>query len=100
MKILGENSVILGTHHLIPIEDAVRATTTFAYDANGRIQTVTDSAGRTTHFYVNSQNDLECVENPDDTIEDFTYTQEHLMTSHQDRRGMTTDFQYDAYRNK
>ncbi len=74
-----------------------QATFTVSYDAAGRLAGLTDAAGRTTEFQVDAAGDLRLVRNPDTTTRAFTYDADHRLTSQTDERAFTTAYHYDAF---
>ncbi|MDE2148584.1 MAG: hypothetical protein KGJ55_01875, partial [Gammaproteobacteria bacterium] len=80
---------------LISITDPVGQIATLAYSGD-RLATVTDPAGRITRFTFDSAGDLTQVQLPDGSTRRFTYDQRHLMTAETDPRGFTVTRTYDA----
>ncbi|MGA1839033.1 MAG: MopE-related protein [bacterium] len=92
-------------------------TTTYAYDANDRLASITDPAdlvtaftynghnlasisdpaGRTTQFSHDADNNLIKIIAPDGSNTNFTYDNQHLMTSKTDPLGRTTQFNYNIH---
>jgi YD repeat-containing protein len=81
---------------LISIEDPVGQITTLNY-TGWHLSSITDPAGRTTHFYHNDKGDLIEITNPDGTMKRFTYDGRHLLTERIDERGNRTSYIYDRY---
>ncbi|MCZ6877434.1 MAG: hypothetical protein O7G29_04760, partial [Acidobacteria bacterium] len=91
-------------------------TTSYSYDANGRLtsindpadltttltysgdllSSVTDPVGRTTSFSHNAQGDLTQMTFPDTTTWTFGYDDRHLMISETNQRGFTVQREYDS----
>ena len=89
--------------------------TTYAYDADGRLMTVTnpaglltrltyvggtlssvlDPAGRTTTFQYDAPGNLTRITYPDGASESFAYDARHHLTAQTDPRGFTTTYEYD-----
>ena len=78
------------------VKDPNSQTTTFAYGINGKLESITDPAGRITRFEVDERGDLIKVTYPDNTFEEFTYTN-HLLTDHVDERQNKTTHHYDGH---
>ena len=68
----------------------------FIYDSNGKLQSITDPAGRITQVTVDASGDLIQIKNPDNTTMNFVYNN-HLMTNKTTERGFTTEYQYDNH---
>ncbi len=83
---------------LTSITDPVGLVTTFAWSATNppRLTTVTDPAGRATSFEVNDAGELVQITNPDGSTRQFAYDADHRLTSQTDAGGHTTSYTYDA----
>ena len=68
----------------------------FAYQ-NGKLASITDPAGRVTHFTVDGHGNLVQVAFPDDTTRRFVYDAKGLMTQQIDQNGAITSYSYDSY---
>ena len=76
------------------ITDPVGMETTVTYNSSGFA--ITDPAGRITSFQHDGAGDLTQVTFPDGTTKSFGYEERHLMTSETDQRGSGVRRQYDA----
>ena len=86
-----------GTQNLLTVTGPVSgATTTFTYDAYGRVETVTAADGYTVRFDYDALNRVTQRTYPDDTTETFTYTRLDLVEK-KDRLGRITRNFYDGY---
>lgn len=65
------------------------------YDANGRLATVTDPAGRITRYTVNAQNRLTRIEDPDGRATTLTYDADDLLVGVTARNGAQWRTGYD-----
>ena len=79
-----------------PGESTPHWTWTFNY-SGGRLDNITDPAGRTTDIAVNDHGQLSNVTFPDGSSEAFFYDARGLLTQHMDRDGAATTYAYDAY---
>ena len=77
------------------VTDPVGKVTTLAYSGNN-LSSVTDPANRVTEFMYDSNGNLVQVLLPDGTTKSFGYDENHLMTSETDRRGNTVFREYDV----
>ncbi len=80
--------------NLTSITDPVGGVTQLNY-ISGRLTTMTDAAGRLTQFLYSVNNDLTQVILPDGTSRRFAYDGDHLMTSETDGRGNRTQRSFD-----
>ncbi|MEQ8937797.1 MAG: RHS repeat-associated core domain-containing protein, partial [Gammaproteobacteria bacterium] len=79
------------------ITDPVGLVTTFTYDNNGRLATVTDPAGRVSTFEFDVLGNLTQITYPDNTFETFEYDDRHLMVAHEDENQNRYTDRYDAF---
>ena len=79
---------------LISITDPVGKVTTLAYTGNN-LASVTDPANRVTTFAHDADGNMTQVTFPDSTSRSFGYDNRHLMTSETNARNLTTTRQYD-----
>ncbi|MCP4408094.1 MAG: RHS repeat protein, partial [Gammaproteobacteria bacterium] len=79
-----------------PGESAPHWTWDFAY-TNGKLDSITDPAGRVTDFTVDGNGQLTAVLYPDGSSENFFYNADNLLTQHIDRNGAATSYDYDGY---
>ena len=68
----------------------------YAYDANGWLAGITDSAGRVLRLSHDAQGHLVAVTDPINQTETFAYGPDGRMTGHTDRRGFTTTYALDS----
>ncbi len=68
---------------------------TFAYDANARVTSVTDSNGRTINYEYNVLGSKTKTAYPDGTIVNFTYDAANRLSSILNGSGRTYSYQYD-----
>jgi len=91
-------------------------TTTYAYDTNGNLITITDPAGQVTNFTYSGgklasitdpssrttslshdpRGDLVAIMDPDGTARGFAYDSHHRLVAQTSKRGYTTTYSYDA----
>lgn len=79
------------------ITDPVGLVTTFVYDNNGLLDTVTDPGNRTTTFEHDATGNMTKVTFPDNTFKVFEYDDRHLMTAHEDERQNRYVNRYDNF---
>ena len=79
---------------LISITDPVGKGITLAYTGNN-LATVTDPAGRVSTFSHDADGNMTQVTFPDTTSRSFGYDNRHVMTSETNARNLTTTRQYD-----
>ena len=80
---------------LLAITDLAGLVTTLAYTGD-RLSSVTDPAGRATTLTHNAAGDLTKVTFPDGSSKSFGYDLKHLMTSETDERGFVVQRDYDS----
>ncbi len=85
-----------GQRRLTSITDPLGKITVLAY-AGDRLRAVTDPTGRITTFTHDGAGNLVQVAYPDSSQQGFGYDARHLMTSETDRRGNTRTREYDAW---
>ncbi len=83
-----------GQERLTSITDPVGKVTTLAYSGNN-LASVTDPAGRVSTFSHDGDGNMTQVTFPDTTSRTFGYDSRHLMTSETNARNLTTTRQYD-----
>ena len=69
--------------------------TTFAYDAQGRVSTITDPAGRVTTLSHDAVGNLTAVDFADQTRQTFAYDLSHRLIERTDARGAVAHYTYD-----
>jgi RHS repeat-associated protein len=95
---LGDTTRFIWTDTLLTqIGDPMGKSLTLAYAA-GKLQSVTDPAGRVTVYAVDGSNRLYRVTDPDTLATNLAYDANGLLTSITDRAGAITSFTYDALR--
>lgn len=65
--------------------------------SSGKLDSITDPAGRTTDFTVDDNGHLTAVDFPDNSSEQFFYDARGLLTQHVDRNDEITSYTYDQY---
>ena len=80
---------------LTTITDPVGLVTTFAY-VGDHLSTVTDPASRITQFDHDASGNLIRVTLPDSSTREFDYDAQHLLTDEIDARGLLTRHRYDG----
>jgi RHS repeat-associated protein len=80
---------------LLALIDRNGNTISFGYDGNGRLQTISDSAGRQIGVSRNAANLISEISLPDGRHVDYAYTS-GLLTTVTDANGADTHFSYDA----
>jgi YD repeat-containing protein len=85
-------SYVGNTDTIQAVTDPVGGSATFAY-ANNLLQSITDSAGRTTTFFMNSNSDVTGYQEPDGEEWTFTY-QNHRMITKASPEGDVTTYGY------
>ncbi|MEM9385516.1 MAG: hypothetical protein AAGA68_10675 [Pseudomonadota bacterium] len=80
---------------VVSITDPVGRITTLSYE-NATLQAITDPVGRLTSFAYDGDGNLLQVMFPDGTTREFTYDERHLMTSQTDQRGFTNRYEFNA----
>jgi RHS repeat-associated protein len=83
-----------GTSRLITITDPVGLVTTFNY-SGGKLQSITDPAGRQTLFQHDAAGALRRITNPDSSFVAYSYDAKGRLTQATDERGQTTTYAYD-----
>jgi len=84
-----------GQDRLTTITDpAATLVTTLAYGGDGKLDTVTDPAGRITSFVHDSAGDLTRIIDPDLSERDFAYDARHRVTAQDSKRDFTTTYEY------
>ncbi|MCP4363077.1 MAG: RHS repeat protein, partial [Chloroflexi bacterium] len=79
-----------------PGESTPHWTWNFAY-ANGKLDSITDPAGRVTDFTVDGNGQLTSVTYPEGSTESFFYNADNLLTQHIDRNGDISSYAFDQY---
>ncbi|WP_299971467.1 RHS repeat-associated core domain-containing protein [uncultured Roseobacter sp.] len=79
---------------LVSMTDEAGLQTTLSYE-NGYLTSVEDPAGRVTSFAVNEAGNLTEIADPDSSSRTWGYDSDHLMTSEVDKRGNTETTTYD-----
>lgn len=79
-----------------PGETAADWSWIFAY-SGGRLDAITDPAGRVTDFTVNANGNLVSMEMPDGSTRQMAYDSRHLPTHFTDQNGHVTTHMYDEY---
>jgi RHS repeat-associated protein len=72
---------------------------TTSYYPDGRLQSITDSMGQTTHYSYDLASNTTTITNPDGGVTVSQYNGYGLLTNQTDALGHTTSYQYDAARN-
>ncbi|MEM7127004.1 MAG: putative Ig domain-containing protein, partial [Chloroflexota bacterium] len=85
-----------GQNRLKTITDPVGKPTAFTYEGD-HLKTITNPDGRVTTFTHDGNGNLTSVAYPDTTSQSFTYDANHLMTAETDRRGNQTIRNYDRF---
>ena len=84
---------------LLTRQDATQSAsqvTTFAYDSNYRLGSVTDANGHATSYLYNDAGQITTIKNPDNTTHTFTYGAK-MVISEQNELGNTTSYAYDGF---
>jgi RHS repeat-associated protein len=76
--------------------DPLSGTTSFTYDANGNLLTLTDARGKTTTWTYDSMDRVATRTDPLTRAESFTYDLNGNLATWTDRKGQVTIYQYDA----
>ena len=79
---------------LVSITDPVGLQTTFSYQ-NGRLASITDPTGRTTTFKSDAQGDLIEIVDPDGSMRSFDYDDSHRLIEQITKRCFSTIYSYD-----
>jgi RHS repeat-associated protein len=96
--IFGDTTRFIWTDTLLTqIRDPMGKTLTLGY-LNGKLQSVTDPAGRLTTYAIDGSGRLSRVTDPDNVATNLAYDANNLLTSVTDRGGVVTSFTYDALR--
>jgi RHS repeat-associated protein len=82
-----------GNLRLTSITDPVGLKTTFTY-ANNRVATISDPANRVTKFSYDAAGNLVSITDPDNSVRYFGYDTRHRLTSQTSKRGFVTQYQY------
>ena len=77
-----------------PGEGSPRWTWSYAY-SDGKLTSITDTAGRVTEFSIDQNNHLAAVALPDGAGRGFVYDEQGLMSQQVDQNGAISDYQYD-----
>ena len=80
---------------LVSITDPADRVTQIRY-AGGKLDEIQDPAGRITRFVHDAAGNLIRIINPDGTTREFSYDARHLVLSQTDERGLTTSYGYDG----
>jgi len=83
-----------GNGKLISITDPANLVTTLTYTGD-ILSSVTDPANRTTSFQHDAEANLTKITNPDSSTESFAYDSRHLLTDEINQRGFLTTHEYD-----
>jgi RHS repeat-associated protein len=83
-----------GNGRLLTITDAAGLITTFTY-SGGRLQSITDPAGRQTALEIDSSGNLVRITNPDGTFSTYAYNARGQVTQATDERSHVTTYAYD-----
>ena len=81
--------------NLTTITDPTNQVTTLTYD-NGLLSSITDPANRVTNFDHDSNGDLIRITDAMGEIREFAYDNEHRVTQETTKNGETIDYRYDA----
>ncbi|GAE48103.1 DNRLRE domain-containing protein [Mesobacillus boroniphilus] len=81
---------------LTKVQDASGRGTTIAYGTNGYVSSVTDPAGRATSYEYDTSGNLTKVTDPEGKITTFTYDTDHNVTGITDARSIKTTVGYDT----
>jgi RHS repeat-associated protein len=81
---------------LISVTDALKHVTKYSYDSAGRRTKVTDPAGAATAFAYDAANRLTAVTAPDGGTTTYVYDAANRLTSQTDANGHATTIKYDA----
>ena len=79
---------------IITITESVGLVTTLSY-TNGKLEKITDPAGRETHFQHDSAGNLTRITNPDGTFVKYSYDSSGRMIETVDERGNSTTYTHD-----
>jgi RHS repeat-associated protein len=82
-----------GNSNLTSVTDSVGLVTTFSY-LGGKLQQITDPAGRQTAFQHDSSGNLTRITNPDGTFVSYVYDNSGKLTRATDERGNSTNYSY------
>ncbi len=82
-----------GNSNLTSVTDSVGLVTTFSY-LGGKLQQITDPAGRQTTFQHDSSGNLIRITNPDGTFVTYVYDNSGKLTRATDERGNSTNYAY------
>lgn len=82
---------------VLPGEITPRWVWTFGYDADGKLETITDPAGRVTALAIDEHDHLTAISAPDGSSRRYAYDERGLMTQAIDENGAVTSFGYDEY---
>ena len=78
---------------LATITDPAQRVTTFSYDG-GLLESITDPAGRITSFAHDPQSNLTSITDPDDSVRSFRYDLDHRITQQTSPRDFDTNYFY------
>ncbi|WP_084684908.1 FG-GAP-like repeat-containing protein [Methylohalobius crimeensis] len=84
-----------GQQHLVSITDPAGLVTQLRYIGD-RLSEIEDPAGRITRFAHDGDGNLIRITNPDGSTRQFNYDSQHLLTAQTDERGQVTEYSYDA----
>ena len=76
--------------------DALNGETSFTYDGNGNLLTLTDARGKTTTWTYDEMDRVETRTDPLSRDETFAYDPNGNLVAWTDRKGQLTTYQYDA----
>jgi Rhs family protein len=85
-----------GGGKLNTITDPAGRVSTLNYN-NGKLQSITDPVGRTTIFQYDLDGNLASIKDPDNSNTTYTYNNNHLLTSKTVPTGETYSYEYDEY---
>jgi len=84
-----------GQQRLVSITDPAGKVTQLRYTGQ-RLSEIENPAGRITRFTHDATGNLTRITNPDESTREFSYDDHHLLTRQTDERGMVTEYTYDA----
>ena len=79
---------------LATITDPAGLVTTFSY-TGGKLSSITDPAGRVSQLTVDGNGDLTQITDPDGAVTSYAYDGQHLLTSQSNPLNVVTSYQYD-----
>jgi YD repeat-containing protein len=78
------------------ITDPIGKITTLNYN-NGKLQSITDPIGRTTIFQHDTNGNLTSITDPDNAVTTYAYNSSYILTSKTVPTGETYSYEYDQY---